>query len=202
MEALQTDVMRFMAILGLCLAAIFSLVKSPDFTPVQAAAESESTPPAESESTPPTETAPDPAPLIEAKPRPDTAPRETVKQGFQLVFASADDLRQLLTHGEAALYATDGAHYWRWRPGGVWHEVASPASYYRMERATLPDGFMQGAPAALAGTQAIWGIDLPAGIVSAIGRQMQGRSGGVLIIDGRGGVSVEPSAGTPSAVSR
>jgi len=37
MEMLQTDVMRFMAILGLCLTAIFALVQTFPRTPVQAA---------------------------------------------------------------------------------------------------------------------------------------------------------------------
>lgn len=66
---LQTDVMRFMAILALCLVAIFALVQSIPLTPaVQAPAVAPPAPPVEA--TP----APEPAPLTEPEPLPEPVP--------------------------------------------------------------------------------------------------------------------------------
>ena len=255
MEALQTDVMRFMAILGLCLAAIFSLVKSPDYLPpaspdgvaggmLMAEADlkepvqdtvstddpgelrsSEKTPenplsmkraseePARERASPPAPAGPMTAPLPDAgklasttagrtskeplapspsvydsrEPVPEPQPSETPNAqqtydppatatiqpssktiGFELVFASAEDLRRLLTRGGTALYATDGTRFWRWQPGGRWAEVSSPATYYRMDEATLPSAFRRGMPAALAGVVTTWGIDLAARTVQGL----------------------------------
>jgi len=68
---LQTDIMRFMAILSLCLVAIFALVQSIPLTPVEPAP-SESAPaptPVAHEVTPP-EPVPAPAPVATPKPEP------------------------------------------------------------------------------------------------------------------------------------
>ena len=56
---LQTDIMRFMAILSLCLVAIFALVQSIPLTPVEPA---------------PVETTPAPAPVVQERVQPEPEP--------------------------------------------------------------------------------------------------------------------------------
>ena len=122
MEALQTDVMRFMAVLGLCLAAIFSLVKSPDFNPP-------------STTTQAPEVVPAPAPEAVAGPAVEVAAPVSANEsattasspklepsdhsvspgqdeGFTLEFSSAASFRSLVDTGVVTLVVSDGSSYW------------------------------------------------------------------------------------------
>ncbi len=115
LEALQTDVMRFVAILGLCLAAIFSLVQRASLDqpppviehsiPVQATPEQQIV--ARGHGTPGITPVPEKetthtAPAREHRtPETDTAPVPATSQkiGFSLEFASAAALMALLEIG-------------------------------------------------------------------------------------------------------
>lgn len=71
---LQTDVMRFMAILALCLVAIFALVQSIPLVPAPDPVEQRAEPQARATVTPvqeaPRPQAPTPAPAVEVRPKP------------------------------------------------------------------------------------------------------------------------------------
>ena len=75
---LQTDIMRFMAILSLCLVAIFALVQSIPLTPVESLSDDEV--PVVPTSNPAVVATPQPDPLVEpppvAKPQPEAPPVE------------------------------------------------------------------------------------------------------------------------------
>ena len=131
---LQTDIMRFMAILALCLMAVFALVQSIPLVPqpapqLQAAAPSPPVTPAQREAAvekPPvtpvrkaTPPAPEPVPEHVALQRPrkalpvaaPTAPpppepaRPTAREGFTLRFESDLALTRLVAAGQVGFYA-------------------------------------------------------------------------------------------------
>ena len=129
LEALQTDVMRFLAILGLCLAAIFSLVQGAaqeqvigQVDPVPAPAESAA---------------------AETQQLVTTAPpgRPATEQGFTLEFASVESLETLLRNERITLYANQGNQFWSVDSSGQVEVVDA--------RQLLPDagGNSSGAPA-------------------------------------------------------
>lgn len=132
---LQTDIMRFMAILALCLVAIFALVQSiplvpeaPSQSPAAAApqpvartVEPQPVPVPQSEPVPKSEPVPEPAPpqpaarpvatpaavpRQTAAPPVEAAPVETLQdEGFTLRFESDLALTRLVAAGKVGLYA-------------------------------------------------------------------------------------------------
>ena len=210
LEALQADVMRFVAIIGLCLAAIFSLLQGVE--PASPVMEAEG-PPA---SPAPREEAPGPEPGTEAikpllapaaptiaRPAPTPAPPPEQsrpvqtppppQQGFTLGFASTEVLYQLLNSGQVTLFAAQDDQYWRYQPGrNAFVSSPAPGSWYQMEASTVPRGlrdWLQGA-----GAQAdSWGVALPAATVSALEQILASRQGGDLRIQEDGQVHVQAS---------
>ena len=133
---LQTDVMRFMAILSLCLVAIFALVQSLPAGVVQPAtsaadasppgavtaaapapAEPEPAAPAAPEAPTPIVVRPAPARPVARARETDSTPRvegspaasaaQTTERGFTLRFASDLALARLVARGDVAFYALD-----------------------------------------------------------------------------------------------
>jgi hypothetical protein len=203
MESMQTDVMRFMAILGLCLAAIFSLVKSPDFNPP---AELQTAIPdmptlKPSEFTPEREVE-EPAVVTanEANPNPSPAQtEETVspsvpeQEGFILEFESAKSLASLVKRGTVTLVIADNGLYWAWSNQEGLTEVNDLSGFYVMEGHTVPDEFRRAAEAKMGPGDKTWGVVLPAGIINQIGSIVERYSGGALVISSTGVVSREKS---------
>ncbi len=191
LEALQTDVMRFVAIIGLCLAAIFSLLQGLD----------SATPPApvppspalEPEQTP-LDSQPEP-PLPATSPgQPGTTPPATTSDGFSLRFASEQALFALLASGQVSLYASSGKQHWAFRPGPVdFKPAAAPASLYLMEAATVPSRLRAWLQAAGIEVDA-WGVMLPASVQQQLQALMQANSGGELLIAADGLVALSPTA--------
>lgn len=187
MEALQTDVMRFMAILGLCLAAIFSLVKSPDFDP-PVVVEAVSALEAIAEQAEPQEPTPEETPQSEAP-----LPEEQLE--FSLEFASASSLETLIGEGGVSLLVSNGHEYWAWSGLGKFMEAPAPPRYYQMSPKTVPARYRN----ALLGNPSIhgeiWGVVLPSSISEQIAALIENNTGGVLVISSRGAVTLESAGG-------
>jgi hypothetical protein len=184
LEALQTDVMRFIAILGLCLAAIFSLVHS-------AAVEQKAT-----QSSPVIEPNRRPKTFIPVprEPPPVRPPVEVQSQhnpiGFTLEFASVKALQFLLQGGQVQLYASVEGQFWSTDPWGNFRQIEAPASYYHMQTDTVPRRLRDSLPqAAVAGTT-VWGVTLSAGTIKQIEQLTASREGGNLVIGRDGSVNL------------
>lgn len=190
LEALQTDVMRFVAILGLCLAAIFSLVNGAQYEQAELAA----SPPPQSRPEP---ADPEPVRTPERPQRPEElaetavtevqtlaveepAPAEP-EEGFTLEFESGDALRTLLAAGRIQLFAMADGRFNRYRPEAGFQQSDAPPSWYRMDAATVPGRIRLQAGGLYAGSIE-WGVTLPGETAADIGRLMAGRDGGNLLI--------------------
>lgn len=217
MEALQTDVMRFIAILGLCLAAIFSLVQrasleqpppvidptSPVRTPALAPAPTPRAPTARAPviNPPPRET-PAPAkpiagaaePLAPAQSIPEVAKPSTPADsqiGFSLEFASAADLMALLENGQIQLYAELDGQFWSADTRGRFTLADAPASYYRMDPATVPAALIGSLLRSATAAEATWGVVLAPAIVEQMAHFTSSIEGGNLVILRSGQVQLE-----------
>ena len=204
LEALQTDVMRFVAILGLCLAAIFSLVHS-------AAQEQASV-------TAPGAQAPEPSRLQPSKPQPQRSGSRAQEQAksrsvtasvvkaapaaqpsqpaankavFTLEFASAQALTALLRQERIRLYAGVGERIWQLDAAGNAQQVEAPDSYYRMDPGTLPGPLLAAFAGIAPAGRVSWGVTLPGGIVSRIEEIIASGAGGSLVIGPGGSVELE-----------
>lgn len=213
-EALQADVMRFVAIIGLCLAAIFSLLKSlqPEpgaghGAPPQAAQESQSATAVATDSvrasrSPAPLPAADrergaergpqarPGPIVETRPGPDGPREPTQTHGFTLSFASGEALHRLLAENTVALVAVGPETYWHYQPDSQsFRPGRAPVEYYEMEATTVPPRLRDWLQAA--GVQARgWGVMLPLPIRRQLDEIRRRQRGGELIIDASGGVIV------------
>lgn len=212
LEALQTDVMRFIAIIGLCLAAIFSLVNSaqqeittplPESSPVSEQADpGAAIPPSGSRKPAPTTVKPEaeaepvtalPAgpPAIASPPTPTPAPvTPAPSPGFSLEFASQSALSQLLVAGQVQLFAASDADYWVHRSGGF-YPADPPARIYTMLEQTVPRPLRLLAQGLALPQPLAWGVTLPEETTREIQALMQGREGGSLLIHADGTVNLE-----------
>ncbi len=217
---LQTDIMRFMAILALCLVAIFALVQSiplvpeaPSQSPAAAApppvarvVEPEPAPVPEPEPVPETrtETA---QPIPPARPRPMSAaapeqpaapPAEPPRdEGFTLRFESDLVLTRLVAAGKVGLYAiTDGrARRMTVRDSrfSFW-DASAPNSYHEMEAGTVPRPVVDALSRAGVNTATVgWGVTLPGTLEKQLDSLMRANSGGALVIGGDGELRLEAS---------
>ncbi len=152
LEALQADVMRFVAILGLCLAAIFSLVHSAAVE--QTAAQStpiEAQPGLAAEAVTPAIEPEGPAKTLIPVPReipPAQPPVDVQSQhnpiGFTLEFASVKALQFLLQDGQVQLYASVDGQFWSTDPWGNFAEgrgASQLLSYAVRDRTPTPARF-------------------------------------------------------------
>jgi len=177
MEELQSDVMRFMAILAFCLVAVFALVQG---VPMSARPEPrvESAPPADPTPEPP-------APVTEEAA---TSPAVSPRPGYSLRFASNAALLDLAAADTVGLYALVDARAWRLRVGGKglgFYPTLRPAQLHLMAAETVPVEISR----ALRQTATIsvarpptWGVTLPETTRTAVSLLMRSRPGGVLLI--------------------
>lgn len=165
---LQTDVMRFMAILALCLVAIFALVQSLPLGPAPAPAppvsrepvtetvspQPESAAPVaepapandrivltRSRWTPRFEPAEEPVPEPAPEPVPPPANPATPERGFTLAFESDLALTRLVAAGRIGFYAigASGARRMSVSDGRVsFWNASTPNSFHEMEAQTVP----------------------------------------------------------------
>ena len=132
LEALQTDVMRFMAILGLCLAVIFSLLREAGESRPESLPERMEVPIQNEATQEPAIPKPEPLSLRTVAP--------PAVDGFSLEFASPEALQALLDEGQLHLYLLKEESYWVYQGAGGFRQSAAPDSYYQMRADTVPLG--------------------------------------------------------------
>jgi len=207
---LQTDVMRFMAILALCLVAIFALVQSipvstvapeipvaevpapvstPDTAPVPAP-----------ESAPAPESLPVPMPepevlesVVTAPPKPATS---EPARGFTLQFETDLALKRLVARNEVGLYAIGIEKSLRMNVNrgrlSFW-PASIPNEFHEMDAATVPEDVVL----ALQRTMGLksestkWGVTLPPDMQDQLTHFMNTAESGALVITARGDVQLE-----------
>lgn len=205
MDDLQTDVMRFMAILGFCLVAIFALVQSipmgpePSAPPHDASARRLTPTPAPTPSLKPVEPRSLPPQRPPAK-RPTAqtaapAPRVT-EPTFTLRFASDAALHRLVKSGQVQLYAMGKESVRRLSPGAGgldFEPAAAPGRIHVMSENTVPSSLVAALSRAAgpATGEVTWGVTLPDSTSSAITRHLQSPTGGALVIQANGDVRRE-----------
>ena len=214
---LQTDVMRFMAILAICLVVIFALVQSIPLSPTPPTAEAVSkvepepvarpqpvaepvaaAPPTPAAEPPPAVEQLAPQPVVErpaAEPAP-ASPAAPPADGFTLRFESDLALKRLVARNVVGLYAIDNAASLRLNVSdgrmSFW-EASTPNQYHEMDRATVPADVVRALlrTAAIDATAIKWGVTLPAGMQRELNGLLASSSGGALVIGSDGRLRLE-----------
>ena len=197
LEALQTDVMRFMAILGLCLAAIFSLVHSAAVEQTAAqASRIEVEPSLAVEAVSPALEPERPEKTFIPVPQKSPPARQPVEVqskinpvGFTLEFASVKALQFMLQNGQVQLYASIDGQFWSVDSRGNVKKAEAPVRYYRMQSDTVPLRLRDALPSAAVAT--VWGVTLSAGTIQQIQQLTASREGGNLLIGRDGSVILD-----------
>jgi hypothetical protein len=205
---LQTDVMRFMAILALCLVAIFALVQSIPLLPTpveppQPVAEPEK-PPAITRPAPPKPTQlelPIPAPAQPELAKPQPAPPEPVpppaSQGFTLRFETDLALTRLVARNEVGLYAITAEKSLRMNVNrgefGFW-AASVPNQFHEMDESTVPDDVLSALRRAgsVKSSDVKWGVTLPTKMRQQLNGFLSEFEGGSLVIGVDGSLRREP----------
>jgi hypothetical protein len=187
---LQADVMRFMAIISLCLVAIFALVKSMPLTPAALDPVPEKPAPVEE-----VVEVKKPAPVevvevVEVVEKVEkSAPVEVVEEGFTLRFETDAALMSLVARQLVGLYAIapdkaqrmnvegDAISFW---PASV------PAQFHEMDQATVPGAVLAAFRTDDASSDIKWGVTLPANMSRELNSYLASERGGSLTI-GRSG---------------
>ncbi len=218
---LQTDIMRFMAILSLCLVAIFALVQSLPMAPVPAAASAAPPDPAPVATPPQPAQRPDTTPpparpaadVIAARPEPAapdaiavaappqappiTAAPAQADEGFTLRFASDRALTRLVARGDVALFAlSDGEarQLTVHRSRLSFWSSRQPPAFHEMERSTVPGAVIDALGLTGRELEAVrWGVTLPGRLSSDLDRLMREHAAGALVIGADGTLRLEPS---------
>lgn len=214
---LQTDVMRFMAILAICLVVIFALVQSIPLRPSQPVPEPVSEAIPEPLPEPVAEAVPEPVPEPVPTPTPVTPPaRDPViveqpapapvmtppqpapveQEGFTLRFESDLALTRLVARSVVGLYAITDGKTLRLNVSdsrmSFW-EASMPNQYHEMDSSTVPAAVVR----ALLRTSEIdvttvkWGVTLPAGMQQELNAFLESASGGSLVIGLNGELRLE-----------
>ena len=217
---LQTDIMRFMAILALCLVAIFALVQSiplapeaPSQSPAPAApppmadaVEPAPEPPPDVQEPLPAPATPEkPVQLVRATWTPDAVPEQgpppsakpPENEGFTLRFESDLALTRLVAAGKVGLYAITDGRARRMTVSdsriSVW-DASAPNSYHEMEAGTVPRPVIDALGRSGVNTAGVdWGVTLPGRLREQLDDILRGNSGGALVIGGDGELRLEAS---------
>ncbi len=216
---LQTDVMRFMAILALCLVAIFALVQSIPLAPEpptqsQAAAApppvredppqaavQRAPPPAKEVIVSPVQLRrPKPAAVEKPKPRlepePQSPPPSPI-QGFTLRFESDLVLTRLVAAGQVGFYAIGTGRAQRMTVSesriSFW-DASAPNAFHEMETMTVPRPVIDALARTGVDTNAIaWGVTLPGKLRRQLDSLLRENTGGGLVIDADGSLRLDAS---------
>lgn len=208
---LQTDVMRFMAILAICLVVIFALVQSIPLSPPQPVPEPVTgiapepvaepapvAPPVPVAQPEPAVEQPAPEPVIE-QPAPEPVPAPPAAppaEGYTLRFESDLALKRLVARSVVGLYAIDDGASLRLNLSGgrmsFW-QASTPNQYHEMDRATVPPDVVRALlrTAAVDATAIKWGVTLPAGMQRELSGFLESSSGGALVIGADGTLRLE-----------
>jgi len=217
---LQTDVMRFMAILALCLVAIFALVQSIPLAPSIVAPDPASGP--EPGSQPVDQPQPAkvaepkqeivltrPQPRRQAEPdrreqqtqkaqpaQPQPVETEPVVEGFTLRFEDELALTRLVSRDEVGLYAIRPDRSFRMninRGEMSFWPASTPNQFHEMDATTVPLAVLEAfvrRDGATAQTLQ-WGVTIPAATSRQLEQHLREADGGALIIDARGDLRLE-----------
>jgi len=217
---LQTDVMRFMAILALCLVAIFALVQSIPLAPSIVAPEPTPGP----EPGPQPVEQPQPAQVVEPmqeivltrpQPRRQLEPRrreqqtqkaqqakplpvetEPVVEGFTLRFEDELALTRLVARDEVGLYAIQPDRSFRMsinRGEMSFWPASTPNQFHEMDATTVPPAVLEAFVRRDGSTAQTpqWGVTIPAATSRQLEQHLRDADGGALIIDARGDLRLE-----------
>jgi hypothetical protein len=190
---LQTDVMRFMAILALCLVAIFALVQSIPLAPSIVEPEPAPAP------------APEPKPqpveqpqAAQAKPQPVETETETapVVEGFTLRFEDELALTRLVARDEVGLYAIQPDRSFRMsinRGEISFWPASTPNQFHEMDATTVPPAVLEAFVRRDSSTAQTlqWAVTIPAATSRQLEQHLREADGGALIIDARGDLHLE-----------
>lgn len=197
---LQTDVMRFMAILAICLVAIFALVQSIPLEPIaEPVDEPEPEPIAAAEivviTRPAPAPQPEPAPIAEpptAAPTPAPEPAPVTQSGFTLQFENDLALTRLVARNDIGLFAMDGNESLRMnvdRGRFSFWPASTPNEFHEMDASTVPHEVATALQRARhdPATTMKWGVTLPADMQQRLDNLLQTGDGGAIYIaaDGR-----------------
>ena len=186
---LQTDVMRFMAILALCLVAIFAIVQSLPLLPTPEAEIIEVKPPVITRPAPP-----EPTRLQPAKPEPVPPP---APQGFTLRFETDLALTRLVARNEVGLYAITAEKSLRMNVNrgefGFW-AASVPNQFHEMDETTVPDDVLSALRRAgsVKSSDVKWGVTLPTKMRQQLNSFLSEYEGGSLVIGADGSLRLEP----------
>jgi len=200
---LQTDIMRFMAILSLCLMAIFALVQSTPLTPavmpvVEPVVETIVNPVVKPVVSPVVETAIEPVlnPVVEPVVQHSVTVLEK-NAGFTLRFESDAVLTRLVAAGQIGLYALDGERAQRMTVRNsrisFW-DASTPNTFHEMEATTVPGAVVDAFARTAANSATVsWGVTLPGKLKTQLDTLMQQHDGGSLVIGANGDILWEES---------
>ena len=194
-ESLQTDVMRFMAIIAFCLIAILTLVKNVDAPPpvIEPVAKVPEPPVAEPERiVEPNPAVFAPSPPVPVKPvaadEPTVGPSSPAArqkdEGLSLRFASEGDFLRLISRGDVTVFAYRDDTVWALSRDYVFRNSRAPKQIYELESNTIPrlvsEAFLRNHASP---SNFTWGVSLPRRIESQIQSYIQRVGNGVLLID-------------------
>ena len=205
-QMMETDIMRFLAIIALCLAIIFALVSQVSHQASTEAQSTESKPnetqPAHQEPAPqvlaqevsPTEQKQEQVenidntqqtpPVAETEPTPPIDVPTDEKEGFQLSFASDDAFSHLVGIKQVSLYYLQSDSAWAWE--GQWQPSTTPGRYYPMHVDTVPSKFLHPS------NNGEYVVVLPNSIEMSIQSITSAHSSGLLLITRSGEVERNP----------
>ena len=207
---LQTDVMRFMAILALCLVAIFALVQSIPVSTVAPEIPAVDIPAPVSIPEPVAEPLPVPEPLPVAEPLPvpepevlepvvATPPKPATPEparGFTLQFETDLALTRLVARNEVGLYAIGPEKSLRMSVNrgrlSFW-PASIPSEFHEMDAATVPEDVMLALRRSmgLQSESVKWGVTLPSDMQVQLTHFMNTADSGTLVITALGDVQLE-----------
>ena len=185
---LQTDVMRFMAILALCLVAIFALVQSIPLAP--SIVEPEPAPAPKPRPQPVEQ--PQPAQVVEPQP----VETEPVVEGLTLRFEDELALTRLVARDEVGLYAIQPDRSFRMsinRGEMSFWPASTPNQFHEMDATTVPPAVLEAFVRRDGSTAQTlqWGVTIPAATSRQLEQHLREADGGALIIDARGDLRLE-----------
>jgi len=206
---LQTDVMRFMAILSLCLVAIFALVQSMPMAPSAEPVPPEVPDPVaepvieEAQNAAPvaipelptqTTQAPEAKSVTEAVAEPIATPIEE-PEGFILRFESDAALMRLVAANQVGVYAIEDERARRMTVSesriSFW-DASTPNRFHEMEVSTVPLPVVDALARTGADTDKIsWGVTLPGKLMGQLDGLMHDHRGGSLVIGSNGDIRLE-----------
>jgi len=141
---------------------------------------------------------PPPASLQTVKEPPAPPEPDRQKQGFTLRFASVGALDRLVAAGTVRLYGMADRQAWRLSLTGgspTFVHTEFPKWFHEMAPATVPPDYVRSlvqSVEAPAGSQIVWGVQLPTVTKQDISSLTRGRPGGTLVIRADGQVILEP----------